>query len=179
MQVLRTQRVYMWYPSSNHPRAPTFRMCVFPFSHTVTSGVARTPSWRLRATLSLGAAPFIERRDHHQNGAAHAWFTPMLQAGKHYVACHASFSNIVERVQWARQNDEHVRGIARAAKRFAEEQLSSECTGHALRTLLKALALEMQRQQAMLKRPRNAKGRPDSKPRWSCPSDCIFDPLFA
>lgn len=44
----------------------------------------------------------------------------------HYVPVNRDLSNLVEKIQWAKQNDNVARRIARQAQQFANEQLTPD-----------------------------------------------------
>lgn len=44
----------------------------------------------------------------------------------HYVPVNRDLSNLVEKIQWAKQNDEAARKIARQAQQFANEHLTPD-----------------------------------------------------
>ncbi len=136
-----------------------------------TDAPGHTPSWRLRSLLALGVVPFVERpseaMSHKSDRAAsHNWYSLALTPGTHYIATHADFGNIKERVLWAHDHESVVQRIAKAGQRFAHEQLNARCTGRALRLVLR----EMASREVKL-------GLADGE-LWRCPADCIEDPEF-
>lgn len=44
----------------------------------------------------------------------------------HYVPVNRDLSNLVEKIQWAKQNDEVAREIAQQAQQFANEHLTPD-----------------------------------------------------
>ena len=51
------------------------------------------------------------------------WFYTALEPMKHYVPVKKDLSDLQEKLEWAKKNDEKVREIAKEATKFVEETL--------------------------------------------------------
>lgn len=58
-----------------------------------------------------------------QDSKYYEWFYKSLEAGSHYLQVNDDLSNLVERVQWAMDNDEEANIIALKGQKFARENL--------------------------------------------------------
>lgn len=61
-----------------------------------------------------------------QDSSFYEYFYKKLKPMHHYVPVNRDLSNLVEKIQWAKQNDEVARKIARQAQQFANEHLTPD-----------------------------------------------------
>lgn len=61
-----------------------------------------------------------------QDSIFYEHFYKELKPMHHYVPINRDLSNLVEKVQWAKQNDDFAREIARQANQFANEHLTPD-----------------------------------------------------
>src|SRR5262249_18474101 len=54
------------------------------------------------------------------------WYYGVLQPYKHYIPFKKDLSDLVEKIQWARRNDNTAKKIAQRATVFAQKNLSEE-----------------------------------------------------
>jgi hypothetical protein len=73
---------------------------------------------RLKLLLAAGFVVFL------QETPCTEFFTPLLQPMVHYVPVRNDLGDLVERIRWARENDEEAREIAENAAEFAASLLS-------------------------------------------------------
>lgn len=66
-----------------------------------------------------GAVPFLL-----SNGVC--WFSPWIVPFVHYVPVHYDLSNLVEQIEWVKNNDEKAKSIASNALAFSRHYFSSE-----------------------------------------------------
>lgn len=77
-------------------------------------------AFRLSLELSMGSVILLV------DSPWKMWFTDLLIPGKHYVPVNSDLSNLVEQIQWCRDNDEQCQQIARNAREFYETYLLTD-----------------------------------------------------
>lgn len=85
---------------------------------------------RLLLGLISGSVVFKDATDHYQ------WFYRILEPNEHYVEVEADFSNLPEKVQWAKDHDTQARKIAQNAQKLAKANLKINHIHEYISTLL-------------------------------------------
>lgn len=77
-------------------------------------------AFRLSLELSMGSVILLVESKWKM------WFFDMLVPGTHYIPINADLSNLLEKIQWCRDNDEECRQIAINARQFYETYLQKD-----------------------------------------------------
>lgn len=85
---------------------------------------------RLKILLTSGMLIFM------QDTPCHEWYHSLLQPWKHYVPVANDWSNLLERIQWARQNDNLVLQIVRNAFNMGNQLMNPDVWQNYLYELL-------------------------------------------
>ncbi len=89
---------------------------------------------RLCMALASGSVVFKHETKNMQ------WFYRALKPNEHYVSLVVDFSDLPEKVQWARCHDDQVREIANKGRQFATQNLQSKSLDEYIIHLLRAYA---------------------------------------
>lgn len=99
----------------NDPNEPLFYKYVIS-----THGPGSQWSNRFRSLLTSGAVVF------KQESALKEFWEEDLVPFKHYIPVQEDMSDLIEMLEWAKDNDQESKAIAKAALRFVQENLSAE-----------------------------------------------------
>ena len=72
-------------------------------------------SWAFRMITSLGSNSVV-----FYNGIFTVWFSRLIKPFVHYVPFKADFSDLTEKLEYAKNHDEEMKKIAENAKKFIE-----------------------------------------------------------
>lgn len=98
---------------SNHKKHLQYKYLVVADGNTCTYP-------RFYLGLYSGSVVFKDQTDDYQ------WFYRALKPGKHFIAVSKDFSNLPEKVIWAKNNDKKVKQIARNSQKFIRRNLTSK-----------------------------------------------------
>lgn len=87
-------------------------------------------AFRLLTKMLTGSVPLIVEGDYT------LWFQQSLKEGKHYLSIKKDLSNLIEVIEWCRDNDSKCKKIASEAKSFAEKLLTKQCITGTLAKIL-------------------------------------------
>ena len=78
-------------------------------------------SWAFRMITSLGSNSVV-----FYNGIFTVWFSRLIKPFVHYVPFKADFSDLTEKLEYAKNHDEEMKKIAENAKKFIEEFITPD-----------------------------------------------------
>ena len=78
-------------------------------------------SWAFRMITSLGSNSVV-----FYNGIFTVWFSRLIKPFVHYVPFKADFSDLTEKLEYAKNNDEEMKKIAENARKFIEEFITPD-----------------------------------------------------
>ncbi len=110
-----------------HKKHLKYKYLVIADGHTCTYP-------RFYLGLAANSVVFKHDSDHYQ------WFYKLLKPYEHYIPVKADFSDLPEKVQWARAHDKEVKKIASRANRLIMQNLEKEHIYCYIDTLLKEYA---------------------------------------
>ena len=70
------------------------------------------------------------------------WFSPYIKPYVHYVPVEYDLSNLIEQVEWVKNNDDKAKIIAENAYQFAETFFSSKCQKICIKTRIDEITIE-------------------------------------
>ncbi len=107
------------------------------YKYIIEAGNVNDWSERIRCQMCMNSVSILQTRD------AVEFYTPLLKPFVHYIPTAGDFSDLVERIEWARAHDEEARQIVYNANQFAAAYLSEdamyEYAYHAIKAYTKLL----------------------------------------